>query len=126
MSGNPCVSARRCPPPRRGGRECGPRGLAEPFTSAFAAHPDPRIGVKRIIADGDLVAFHHHFQLSAEDLGAAVMDIFPVRNGKVVEHGDVVQPVPAAPAGPAASADDNTMFQPRFRRVHRARQESVG
>ncbi|MEQ4724411.1 ester cyclase [Nonomuraea sp. B19D2] len=76
----------------------------EQFTSAFAANPDLSISVKRVIADGEYVAFHHHFKSSPEDRGAAVIDIFRVRAGKVVEHWDVIQPVPEK------SANDNTMF----------------
>ncbi|UUZ87209.1 ester cyclase [Paenibacillus sp. P26] len=84
-----------------------PNGIAaakEQFTSAFAVNPDLSISLKRVIAEGDYVAFHHHFQLNADDLGAAVVDIFRVRDGKVVEHWDVIQLVPAT------SANDNTMF----------------
>ncbi|MEU6510109.1 nuclear transport factor 2 family protein [Streptomyces sp. NPDC046942] len=84
-----------------------PNGIAaakEQFTSAFAAHPDLSVSVKRVIADGEYVAFHHHFQISADDRGAAVVDIFRIQDHKVVEHWDVVQPVPAT------SANDNTMF----------------
>ena len=84
-----------------------PNGTAaakEQFTSAFAAYPDLGISVKRVIAEGDYAAIHHHFKPAAEDLGSAVIDIFRVQDGKVVEHWDVIQPVPAT------SANDNTMF----------------
>jgi predicted SnoaL-like aldol condensation-catalyzing enzyme len=57
-----------------------------------------------VIAEGDLVAVHHHFQAAAGDLGFAVVDFFRVRVGKVVEHWDAIQPVPAT------SANANTMF----------------
>jgi predicted SnoaL-like aldol condensation-catalyzing enzyme len=86
------------------GQPNGVAGAREQFASAFAGAPDLSITVKRVIAEGDLVAFHHHFKLAADDPGAAVIDIFRVRDGKVVEHWDVIQPVAAA------SANDNTMF----------------
>ncbi|MEU2778353.1 nuclear transport factor 2 family protein [Streptomyces sp. NPDC007162] len=76
----------------------------EAFSSAFAALPDLRMDVKRIIADGEYVAVHHTFQVNADDRGAAVVDIFRVQDGKIVEHWDVFQPVPEK------SANDNTMF----------------
>ncbi|SOR84450.1 putative ester cyclase [Streptomyces chartreusis NRRL 3882] len=76
----------------------------ELFTSAFAAHPELTISVKRVIAEGDYVAVHHHYKTSADDLGFAVIDFFRVRDGKIVEHWDAIQPVPAT------SANDNSMF----------------
>jgi predicted SnoaL-like aldol condensation-catalyzing enzyme len=38
------------------------------------------------------------------DRGQAVVDVFRVRNGKLVEHWDAIQDVPEA------AANDNTMF----------------
>ncbi|WP_050371193.1 nuclear transport factor 2 family protein [Streptomyces acidiscabies] len=64
------------------------------LASSFAAYPALRMTVARVVAEGDLVAVHHHFQTDAEDRGRAVVDIFRVSGGKVVEHWDVVQPVP--------------------------------
>jgi predicted SnoaL-like aldol condensation-catalyzing enzyme len=60
--------------------------------------------IKRVLADGDLVAIHNNPTSSAGDRGRAVVDIFRIENGKVVEHWDVVQDVPAQ------SANENTMF----------------
>ncbi len=73
----------------------------EPF---FAQNPDTRYSIKRVIAEGDLVAVHSHGQFSKDDRGIAVVDIFRVANCRVVEHWDVVQPVPEK------SANDNGMF----------------
>jgi predicted SnoaL-like aldol condensation-catalyzing enzyme len=53
--------------------------------------------IKRILADGDLVAVHHHMTLRGEDgPGLAVVDVWRLEDGKLVEHWDVEQPVPAA------------------------------
>ncbi|MFE3850812.1 ester cyclase [Streptomyces griseorubiginosus] len=84
-----------------------PNGTAaakDQFACGFAASPELSISVKRVIAEGDYVAFHHHLQLTPDDLGSAVVDIFRVRDGRVVEHWDVTAPVPAT------SKNDNTVF----------------
>ena len=74
------------------------------FTPFFAQFPGACIEVKRVIAEGDLVAIHNNSKMSADDRGRAVVDIFRLENGKVVEHWDVVQEVPEK------SANENTMF----------------
>lgn len=73
----------------------------EPF---FANTPGIHYSIKRIIADGNLVAVHALGQFSPEDRGLAVVDILRVRGCKVMEHWDVVQQVPEK------SANTNTMF----------------
>jgi len=49
--------------------------------------------LKRVLADGDLVALHVHSWSVPEDPGRAIVDIFRVENGLVVEHWEVIQPV---------------------------------
>jgi predicted SnoaL-like aldol condensation-catalyzing enzyme len=66
----------------------------------FAKNPRAIIQIKRVIAEGDLVAIHHHMRTSPEVRGMAAVDIFRVENGKVVEHWDVVQPIPDKSANP--------------------------
>ncbi|MEO5707634.1 MAG: nuclear transport factor 2 family protein [Alteraurantiacibacter sp.] len=73
----------------------------EPF---FAANPGIEYSIKRIVADGDLVAVHSHGRFSATDRGMAIVDIVRVEDCKVVEHWDVIQPVPEG------SMNENTMF----------------
>lgn len=60
--------------------------------------------IKRVIAEGDLVVLHVHSRANLSDRGHAIVDIFRVTDGKIVEHWDVIQPVPAK------SANTNTMF----------------
>ena len=49
----------------------------------------------RVIGDGDLVALHVHSTMNADDRGSAIVDIFRFDvNGKIVEHWDVIQPIP--------------------------------
>ena len=73
----------------------------EPF---FAQHPDIKYSIKRIIAEGDLVAVHSHGVFTPEDRGIGVIDILRVEGCRVVEHWDVVQAVPEK------SANSNGMF----------------
>lgn len=73
----------------------------QPF---FDANPQMRYTVHRVIADGPLIAVHNHLQMNTEDRGSAVVDIFRVKGCRIVEHWDVIQPVPEQ------SANDNTMF----------------
>jgi predicted SnoaL-like aldol condensation-catalyzing enzyme len=73
----------------------------EPF---FATHPDIHYTIARIIADGNLVAVHSHGVFAAGDRGVAIVDILRVEGCKVMEHWDVIQPVPEK------AANTNSMF----------------
>jgi len=73
----------------------------EPF---FRGHPDAVYSIKRIIADGNLVAVHSHAKFAAGDRGLAVVDILRVEHCKIAEHWDVAQPVPEK------AANSNGMF----------------
>ena len=55
--------------------------------------PDSHSDIKRVIAEGDLVALHIHSVLVPGTLGRAIVDIFRVEGGKVVEHWDVIQSI---------------------------------
>jgi predicted SnoaL-like aldol condensation-catalyzing enzyme len=66
--------------------------------------PQLHLDIKRMIAEDDLVVTHSHITNSPDDRGTAVVDIFRVENGKVVEHWDVLQPIPEE------AANSNTMF----------------
>jgi predicted SnoaL-like aldol condensation-catalyzing enzyme len=50
-----------------------------------------------VFADGDYVILHCHSIHEPGTLGRAVVDIFKLENGKVVEHWDVIQDVPEKP-----------------------------
>jgi predicted SnoaL-like aldol condensation-catalyzing enzyme len=66
----------------------------------FAKNPRAIIQIKRVVAEGDIVAIHHHMRTSPEARGSAAVDIFRIENGAVVEHWDVVQPIPEKSANP--------------------------
>jgi len=74
------------------------------FEGFFKAHPKSRVEIKRVIAEGDLVVLHLHSRVDETDRGRAIVDIFRVENGKIIEHWDVIQTVPEK------SASGNTMF----------------
>jgi predicted SnoaL-like aldol condensation-catalyzing enzyme len=74
------------------------------FTGFFKKNPDSRSRVVRSASDGDLVWLHVHSTVDAKDRGSAIVDMFRVRDGKIVEHWDVIQEVPET------SANSNTMF----------------
>jgi predicted SnoaL-like aldol condensation-catalyzing enzyme len=75
------------------------------FATSFAGQfPQLSIDIKRVIAEGDLVAAHLLINMTPENHGMAGVDIFRLQDGKIVEHWDVLQPVPEQ------AANDNTMF----------------
>jgi predicted SnoaL-like aldol condensation-catalyzing enzyme len=55
--------------------------------------PDAVHDVKRAFVDGDHVTVHYHVRRWPGDLGWAVIDIFRVADGLIVEHWDVMQDV---------------------------------
>ena len=67
-------------------------------------YPRARMHLKHVFADGDFVIMHSNWVRSPGERGEAVVDIFRLENGKVVEHWDVIQPIPET------SANNNTMF----------------
>jgi len=85
--------------------EDGMEGLRKFVASIMANHPDAHGEIKRVFADGDYVILHSHWHgLSNSPRGEAVVDIYRSENGKVVEHWDVIQPIPEM------AANSNTMF----------------
>jgi predicted SnoaL-like aldol condensation-catalyzing enzyme len=66
-------------------------------------YPNLRLDIKRVMAEGDLVATHSLVALepdNPEDRGRAFADFFRLEDGKIVEHWDVIQEVPETSANP--------------------------
>jgi len=66
--------------------------------------PNSKSEIKRSFVDGDYVILHVHAVREPGTRGSAIVDIFKLENGKIVEHWDAVQPIPET------SANNNGMF----------------
>ena len=82
----------------------GPEGFAAFIDVLKAKFPSYHSEIKKVFADGDYVILHVHNVPAPGERGAAIIDIFRLENGKVVEHWDVRQDIPEQ------SANNNTMF----------------
>jgi predicted SnoaL-like aldol condensation-catalyzing enzyme len=60
--------------------------------------PDSHSEIKRAFAEGDYVILHVHSVREKGSRGRAIVDIFKLEDGKIVEHWDVVQEIPEKPA----------------------------
>lgn len=74
------------------------------FAKRYEKYPQLSMSVKRTSSEGDLVWMHLHVKRTPDALGAAVIHIFRMENGKWAEHWGVGQPVPKE------SKNNNTMF----------------
>jgi predicted SnoaL-like aldol condensation-catalyzing enzyme len=82
----------------------GPQPFIDYFTEFYKKNPKATTEIKRMVAENDLVVVHAHSIANPKDRGYAAIDIFRLENGKIVEHWDTVQSVPAK------SANENGMF----------------
>jgi len=82
----------------------GPEGFRKFIGFLRENFPNSRSEIKRSFVDGDYVILHVHAVREPGSRGAAIIDIFKLENGKIVEHWDVAQPIPENPA------NNNGMF----------------
>jgi predicted SnoaL-like aldol condensation-catalyzing enzyme len=66
--------------------------------------PNSKSEIKRAFAEGDYVILHVHSVREPGQRGRAIVDIFRLENGKIVEHWDVIQDIPEK------AANSNGMF----------------
>ncbi|WP_456294624.1 ester cyclase [Vibrio sp. AK197] len=82
----------------------GPEGFRGFVTFLREKYPQSHSEITASFVDGDYVILHVHAVRSPGTRGVAIVDIFRLDNGKIVEHWDVSQEVPEK------SANNNTMF----------------
>lgn len=82
----------------------GPDGFRKFIGFLREKFPNSHSEIKRSFVDGDYVILHVRAVREPGSKGNAIVDIFKLENGKVVEHWDVVQAIPETPA------NNNTMF----------------
>jgi predicted SnoaL-like aldol condensation-catalyzing enzyme len=66
--------------------------------------PQSHSEIKRVMAEDDYVILHVHSVKTPGTRGSAIVDIFKLANGKIVEHWDVIQDIPEK------AANENGMF----------------
>jgi predicted SnoaL-like aldol condensation-catalyzing enzyme len=84
--------------------EDGVEGLRAYINFFLKTFPNAKGSIHRVIADGDIVAVHAHWTGLISRNGDVGVDIFRVKDGKLVEHWDVIAPIPDT------SKNTNTMF----------------
>ena len=82
----------------------GPAGLQAYLQFLREKFPEAHSEIKKVFADGDYVILHVHAVRVPGTRGSAIVDIFKLGDGKVVEHWDVIQEIPEK------AANGNGMF----------------
>jgi predicted SnoaL-like aldol condensation-catalyzing enzyme/AcrR family transcriptional regulator len=78
----------------------GPEGLAAFVDFLRNEHPEAHSEIKRVLADPDHVILHVHSTRAPHSRGRAIIEIFRLEEGKIVEHWDTIQEIPEASANP--------------------------
>jgi len=82
----------------------GPEGFRKFIAFLREKYPQSHSEIKKSFVDGDYVILHVHAVREPGTRGSAIIDIFKLEDGKIVEHWDVNQPIPET------VANQNTMF----------------
>ena len=73
----------------------GKEGLRDFFQNRAGRFPDISFAMKASFVDGDYTIFHIHTVRHSGDPGMSIIDYFRLEDGKVAEHWEVVQEIPA-------------------------------
>jgi predicted SnoaL-like aldol condensation-catalyzing enzyme len=82
----------------------GRKAFVDYFSEKFKSYPQSRAIISQYGTFGDRVFLRVESKDAPNSASEAVVDIFRVKDGKIVEHWDSVQTVPANPA------NNNSMF----------------
>lgn len=82
----------------------GAEGFRDFLEYLKTTYPQSHSEIKQVFAEGDYVILHVHSVKEPGTRGAAIIDIFRLENSRIVEHWDVIQPIPEQ------SANGNGMF----------------
>ncbi|UII69637.1 ester cyclase [Pseudomonas sp. HN11] len=82
----------------------GIEGLREYINAFLKAFPNAKGDIRRVIAEDDIVVVHAHWTGLISPNGDVGVDIFRVKDGKLLEHWDVIAPIPDT------SKNQNTMY----------------
>ncbi len=78
----------------------GAEGLNNFITLLREKYPRSHSEIKQVFADGDFVILHVHAVREPDTRGVAIVDIFRLQKGKIVEHWDVHEDIIEKPANP--------------------------
>jgi predicted SnoaL-like aldol condensation-catalyzing enzyme len=78
----------------------GPIGLKTFIQFLRDKFPQAHSEIKQVFADEDYVILHVHSVRTPGTRGRAIVDIFKLEDGKIVEHWDVIQDIPDRSANP--------------------------
>ncbi len=70
------------------------------LTDLIKKSPQPKWEIVRVVAEDDMVFLHVRFTPAKGATPVVVGEIFRVRNGKLVEHWDIIQHAPEHPLNP--------------------------
>ncbi|BAF89289.1 protein of unknown function [Azorhizobium caulinodans ORS 571] len=84
--------------------EDGPEGFRKFLEFLKTTYPQSHSEITQVFVDGDFVILHVHAVREPGTRGNAIVDIFRLKDGKIEEHWDVVQPIPET------SKNKNGMF----------------
>ncbi|GGF72431.1 hypothetical protein GCM10007301_35300 [Azorhizobium oxalatiphilum] len=84
--------------------EDGPEGFRKFLEFLKEKFPQSHSRVTQVFVDGDFVILRLHALREPGTKGNAIVDIFRLKDGKIEEHWDSVQPIPET------SKNTNTMF----------------